>query len=111
MVEVKVLMAFADDENIVVGKEDARNGEWVKILIKRAFEMVMKMKKIQEAVKSTWMTLNWNSMKGVFWPTPKDPLKRFLRVDQRKEREKEKREAFGDFNPSCGHRPQRLSMP
>ncbi|GJV38738.1 hypothetical protein Tco_1411215 [Tanacetum coccineum] len=31
MVEVKVLMALADDENVVVGKEIARNGEWVKI--------------------------------------------------------------------------------
>ncbi|GJY96810.1 hypothetical protein Tco_0513720 [Tanacetum coccineum] len=31
MTEVKVLMALADDENVVVGKESARNGEWVKI--------------------------------------------------------------------------------
>ncbi|GJS87606.1 hypothetical protein Tco_0770242 [Tanacetum coccineum] len=31
MVEVKVLMALVDDENVVVGKESARNGEWVKI--------------------------------------------------------------------------------
>ncbi|GJY33481.1 hypothetical protein Tco_0417950 [Tanacetum coccineum] len=31
MVEVKVLMALADGENTAVGKESARNGEWVKI--------------------------------------------------------------------------------
>ncbi|GKE09624.1 hypothetical protein Tco_1413175 [Tanacetum coccineum] len=33
MFEVKVLMAFADDESGVVGKESARNGEWVKLSI------------------------------------------------------------------------------
>ncbi|GJX73755.1 hypothetical protein Tco_0312350 [Tanacetum coccineum] len=31
MVEVKVLMALSEEENVVVGKESARNGEWVKI--------------------------------------------------------------------------------
>ncbi|GKE71560.1 retrovirus-related pol polyprotein from transposon TNT 1-94, partial [Tanacetum coccineum] len=31
MNEVKVLMALADDENVTVGKESARNEEWVKI--------------------------------------------------------------------------------
>ncbi|GJU10543.1 hypothetical protein Tco_1132939 [Tanacetum coccineum] len=31
MVEVKVLMALADDENVVVGKESTRNGKGVKI--------------------------------------------------------------------------------
>ncbi|GJV91507.1 hypothetical protein Tco_1539320 [Tanacetum coccineum] len=35
MVEVKVLMALADDENVVVGKESARNGEWVKISMRK----------------------------------------------------------------------------
>ncbi|GJZ87868.1 hypothetical protein Tco_0659650 [Tanacetum coccineum] len=35
MVEVKVLMAFANDENVDVGKESARNGEWVKISIRK----------------------------------------------------------------------------
>ncbi|GJV94821.1 retrovirus-related pol polyprotein from transposon TNT 1-94 [Tanacetum coccineum] len=35
MVEVKVLMALADDENTAVGKESARNGEWVKILMRK----------------------------------------------------------------------------
>ncbi|GJS48058.1 retrovirus-related pol polyprotein from transposon TNT 1-94 [Tanacetum coccineum] len=30
MTEVKVLMALANDENFVVGKESARNGEWMK---------------------------------------------------------------------------------
>ncbi|GJV19369.1 retrovirus-related pol polyprotein from transposon TNT 1-94 [Tanacetum coccineum] len=34
MTEVKVLMALASEENIVVSKESARNGEWVKITIK-----------------------------------------------------------------------------
>nr|GEV77979.1 retrovirus-related Pol polyprotein from transposon TNT 1-94 [Tanacetum cinerariifolium] len=31
MVEVKVLIALADDESRAVGKESAKNGEWVKI--------------------------------------------------------------------------------
>ncbi|GJV77574.1 retrovirus-related pol polyprotein from transposon TNT 1-94, partial [Tanacetum coccineum] len=35
MTEVKVLMALADDESVVVGKESARNGEWVKISMKK----------------------------------------------------------------------------
>ncbi|GJX28188.1 retrovirus-related pol polyprotein from transposon TNT 1-94 [Tanacetum coccineum] len=34
MVEVKLLMTL-DDENVVVGKESARNGEWVKISIRK----------------------------------------------------------------------------
>ncbi|GJV46664.1 retrovirus-related pol polyprotein from transposon TNT 1-94 [Tanacetum coccineum] len=33
--EVKVLMALADDESVAVGKESARNGEWVKITMKK----------------------------------------------------------------------------
>ncbi|GKB47247.1 hypothetical protein Tco_0898000 [Tanacetum coccineum] len=33
IVKVKVLMALTDDESGVVGKESARNGEWVKISI------------------------------------------------------------------------------
>ncbi|GJV76533.1 hypothetical protein Tco_1508117 [Tanacetum coccineum] len=36
MVEVKVLMALADDESDVIGKESARNGEWVKISMRKA---------------------------------------------------------------------------
>ncbi|GKB83977.1 retrovirus-related pol polyprotein from transposon TNT 1-94 [Tanacetum coccineum] len=35
MVEVKVLMALADDENVVVGKERARNDESVKISMRK----------------------------------------------------------------------------
>ncbi|GJS21482.1 zinc finger, CCHC-type containing protein [Tanacetum coccineum] len=35
MVEVKVFMALTDDESGVVGKESARNGEWVKISIRK----------------------------------------------------------------------------
>ncbi|GJZ49041.1 retrovirus-related pol polyprotein from transposon TNT 1-94 [Tanacetum coccineum] len=35
MNEVKVLMALADYENVVVGKESARNDEWVKITMKK----------------------------------------------------------------------------
>ncbi|GJS92338.1 retrovirus-related pol polyprotein from transposon TNT 1-94 [Tanacetum coccineum] len=34
MTEVKVLMALADDESIAIGKESARNREWVKITMK-----------------------------------------------------------------------------
>nr|GEU30839.1 retrovirus-related Pol polyprotein from transposon TNT 1-94 [Tanacetum cinerariifolium] len=36
MTEVKVLMALVNDENVVVDKESARNGEWVKIYIKKS---------------------------------------------------------------------------
>ncbi|GKD37843.1 hypothetical protein Tco_1258050 [Tanacetum coccineum] len=35
VVEVKVLMALANDENAAVGKDSARNGEWVKIAKER----------------------------------------------------------------------------
>ncbi|GKD02593.1 hypothetical protein Tco_1177567, partial [Tanacetum coccineum] len=35
MVEVKVLMALVDDENVVIYKESAKNGECVKILMKK----------------------------------------------------------------------------
>ncbi|GJY57034.1 hypothetical protein Tco_0456149 [Tanacetum coccineum] len=35
MVKVKVLMALADDENVNVGKESAKNGEWVKISMRK----------------------------------------------------------------------------
>ncbi|GJX76066.1 hypothetical protein Tco_0322877 [Tanacetum coccineum] len=36
MIEVKVLMALVDDENVVVGKKSAINGEWVKIFMRKA---------------------------------------------------------------------------
>ncbi|GKC44548.1 hypothetical protein Tco_1062270 [Tanacetum coccineum] len=35
MVEVKVLMALANDESGAVSKESARNGEWVKISMRK----------------------------------------------------------------------------
>ncbi|GJS15109.1 hypothetical protein Tco_0409581 [Tanacetum coccineum] len=35
MTKVKVLMALADDENVAIGKESARNGEWVKISMRK----------------------------------------------------------------------------
>nr|GEU56877.1 hypothetical protein [Tanacetum cinerariifolium] len=35
IVEVKVLMELANDKNTIVGKESAKNGEWVKILMKK----------------------------------------------------------------------------
>ncbi|GJS55009.1 retrovirus-related pol polyprotein from transposon TNT 1-94 [Tanacetum coccineum] len=40
MVEVKVLMALADDESGVVGKESARNGEWVKISMRKVHTLL-----------------------------------------------------------------------
>ncbi|GJZ16780.1 hypothetical protein Tco_0552903 [Tanacetum coccineum] len=40
MTEVKVLMALADDENVAVGKESARNGEWVKISMKKVHTLL-----------------------------------------------------------------------
>ncbi|GKB25441.1 retrovirus-related pol polyprotein from transposon TNT 1-94 [Tanacetum coccineum] len=39
MVEVKVLMSL-DDENVFVSKESARNGEWVKILMKKVHTLL-----------------------------------------------------------------------
>ncbi|GKA66306.1 hypothetical protein Tco_0766114 [Tanacetum coccineum] len=41
MVEVKVLMSLNDDENVFIGKESARNGEWVKILMKKIKETIL----------------------------------------------------------------------
>ncbi|GJZ14961.1 ribonuclease H-like domain-containing protein [Tanacetum coccineum] len=35
-----VLMALANDENVVVGKESARNGEWVKISIRKVHTLL-----------------------------------------------------------------------
>ncbi|GJZ16293.1 retrovirus-related pol polyprotein from transposon TNT 1-94 [Tanacetum coccineum] len=40
MTEVKVLMALADDENVAVGKESARNDEWVKITMRKVHTLV-----------------------------------------------------------------------
>nr|GFA90133.1 retrovirus-related Pol polyprotein from transposon TNT 1-94 [Tanacetum cinerariifolium] len=38
--KVKVLMALADDENVVVGKKSARNGEWVKISMRKVYTLL-----------------------------------------------------------------------
>ncbi|GJW70074.1 retrovirus-related pol polyprotein from transposon TNT 1-94 [Tanacetum coccineum] len=40
MNEVKVLMALADDENVTVGKESARNEEWVKISMRKVHTLL-----------------------------------------------------------------------
>ncbi|GKA54179.1 hypothetical protein Tco_0753128 [Tanacetum coccineum] len=40
MTEVKVLMALVDDENVVVGKKSVRNGEWVKIFMRKAHTLL-----------------------------------------------------------------------
>ncbi|GJT88768.1 hypothetical protein Tco_1070485 [Tanacetum coccineum] len=40
MTEVKVLMALADYESVVMGKESTRNGEWVNISMKKAESQV-----------------------------------------------------------------------
>ncbi|GJV62889.1 retrovirus-related pol polyprotein from transposon TNT 1-94 [Tanacetum coccineum] len=40
MTEVKVLIALADDENVVVGKESTRNGEWVKIYMRKVHTLL-----------------------------------------------------------------------
>ncbi|GKA58025.1 retrovirus-related pol polyprotein from transposon TNT 1-94 [Tanacetum coccineum] len=40
MTEVKVLMVLADDENVVVGKKSAKNGEWVKISMKKVHTLL-----------------------------------------------------------------------
>ncbi|GJR85996.1 hypothetical protein Tco_0210007 [Tanacetum coccineum] len=43
IVKVKVLMALTDDESGVVGKESARNGEWVKIFIRKLTNSLKKL--------------------------------------------------------------------
>nr|GEZ88113.1 hypothetical protein [Tanacetum cinerariifolium]GEZ89688.1 hypothetical protein [Tanacetum cinerariifolium] len=40
MVKMKVLMALADDENVVVGKESSRNDEWVKISLRKVHTLL-----------------------------------------------------------------------
>ncbi|GKG53383.1 hypothetical protein Tco_0552651, partial [Tanacetum coccineum] len=40
LTEVKVLMALADDENVVVGKETTQNGDWVKITMKKVHTLL-----------------------------------------------------------------------
>nr|GFD07871.1 hypothetical protein [Tanacetum cinerariifolium] len=40
MTEVKVLMALADDENYVVGKESVRYGKWAKITMKKVHTLL-----------------------------------------------------------------------
>ncbi|GJR68893.1 retrovirus-related pol polyprotein from transposon TNT 1-94 [Tanacetum coccineum] len=40
MTRVKVLMGLADDENVVVGKESAKNREWVKITMKKVHTLL-----------------------------------------------------------------------
>ncbi|GJZ86589.1 hypothetical protein Tco_0658199 [Tanacetum coccineum] len=40
VIEVKVLMALADDERVVVGKKSARNGELVKISMKKVHTLL-----------------------------------------------------------------------
>ncbi|GJZ19891.1 hypothetical protein Tco_0556481 [Tanacetum coccineum] len=40
MIEVKVLMALDDDENVVVGKESAKNGEWVKTSMRKVHTLL-----------------------------------------------------------------------
>nr|GEV73199.1 retrovirus-related Pol polyprotein from transposon TNT 1-94 [Tanacetum cinerariifolium] len=40
MVEVKVLMALFDEENITIGKESARNDEWVKISMRKVHTLL-----------------------------------------------------------------------
>ncbi|GKA22478.1 hypothetical protein Tco_0708440 [Tanacetum coccineum] len=63
MVEVKVLMALANDKNIAVGKKSARNGEWVKIsirkhvntkIIKENKDLRIKLKELT-AITETWL--------------------------------------------------------
>ncbi|GKE21194.1 hypothetical protein Tco_1432706, partial [Tanacetum coccineum] len=84
MTEVKVLMALADDENVVVGKESARNGEWVKISMRKILKENQNLRK--ELKELTNITETWlNSSNKVNQciseqiPTQK---KRILRVDQ-----------------------------
>ncbi|GJZ18788.1 hypothetical protein Tco_0555378 [Tanacetum coccineum] len=51
--KVKVLMALADDENLVVDKESARNGEWVKISIRNVYlsRREIKPRNLQHVIK------------------------------------------------------------
>ncbi|GJY26961.1 retrovirus-related pol polyprotein from transposon TNT 1-94 [Tanacetum coccineum] len=40
MIEVKVLMALIDDENVAVGKKSTKNDEWVKIYIRKVHTLL-----------------------------------------------------------------------
>nr|GEX78646.1 retrovirus-related Pol polyprotein from transposon TNT 1-94 [Tanacetum cinerariifolium] len=40
MIEVKVLMSLANDKNVGAGKKSARNGEWVKITMKKVHTLL-----------------------------------------------------------------------
>ncbi|GJW90671.1 retrovirus-related pol polyprotein from transposon TNT 1-94 [Tanacetum coccineum] len=53
MVEVKVLMALANDESSAVGKESARNGEWVKISMRKENTKILKE---NQALRKTVLT-------------------------------------------------------
>ncbi|GKC29470.1 hypothetical protein Tco_1036764 [Tanacetum coccineum] len=46
--EVKALMALADEERVSVGKESARNGEWIKISMKKKQSHVKHRNLVQE---------------------------------------------------------------
>nr|GEU32237.1 reverse transcriptase domain-containing protein [Tanacetum cinerariifolium] len=67
--EVKVLIALADDENVVVGKESARNKEWVKISMKKSkseepVEIVDREVKRLKQSRIPLVKVRWNSKRG-----------------------------------------------
>nr|GEY06306.1 hypothetical protein [Tanacetum cinerariifolium] len=71
MVEVKVLMALAK-ENIVVGKESAKNDEWVKITMRKKLEgveLISGLKTIKSSLKSK-STLKAEALKGLIINEP-----------------------------------------
>ncbi|GKC20973.1 hypothetical protein Tco_1023123, partial [Tanacetum coccineum] len=41
MVEVKVFMGLVDDENVIVGKESAKNSEWVKVSMRKVHTLII----------------------------------------------------------------------
>ncbi|GKB41209.1 retrovirus-related pol polyprotein from transposon TNT 1-94 [Tanacetum coccineum] len=54
MVGVKALMALADDENVAVGKESAKNAEWVKISIRK--KRILRLDQLTEEPSSSGQT-------------------------------------------------------
>ncbi|GKD14711.1 hypothetical protein Tco_1199118 [Tanacetum coccineum] len=52
VIEVKALMALTDEKRVSVGKESARNGEWVKISMKK--KKILGIDQLTEDTSSSW---------------------------------------------------------
>ncbi|GJV97764.1 retrovirus-related pol polyprotein from transposon TNT 1-94 [Tanacetum coccineum] len=82
MTEVKVILALADDENVVVGKESTRNGEWhvnTKIL-KENKNLRIELKELT-AITETWLN-SYDKVNQCISEQISSQKKRMLGVDQ-----------------------------